>query len=103
MELMVHSQDTCRGIMEYQPRGQEADLWGFLVNLERRGFETAWGPPTDTDIAEHAARVVAVEDLKRQLARVKPRFGHTTKCCIINISKGNKYNACYIHSECPLF
>ena len=88
--------------MEYQPQGREADLWGFLVNLERRGFGTVWGPPTDADIAEHAARVAAVEDLKRQLARVKPRFRRTTKCCIISIGKGNKYNACCIHSEHPL-
>jgi hypothetical protein len=103
MELTVHSRDTHHGLAEYQPRGQEANLWGFLVNLERRGFGTAWGPPTDTDIAEHATRVAAVEDLKRQLARVKPRFGRTTKCCIINIGKGNKYNACCIHGERPLF
>ena len=71
--------------------------------MERRGFETVWGPPTDADIAEHAARVAAVEDLKRQLTRVKPRFGHTTKCCVINIGKGNKYNTYCIHSERPLF
>ena len=103
MELMVRSQDTCHGITEYEPRGREANLWGFLVNLEPRGFESVWGPPTDTDIAEHATRVAAVEDLKRQLARVEPRFGCTTKCCIINIGKGNKYNACCIHSKCPLF
>ena len=62
-----------------------------------------WGPPTDADIAEHAATLAAVEDLKRQLARVKPRFGRTTKCCVINIGKGSKYNACCIHSERPLF
>ena len=103
MELTVCSQDTCRGLAEYQPRGREADLWGFLVNLERRGFGTTWGPPTDTDTAEHAARVAVVEDLKRQLARVKPRFRCTTKCCIINIGKGNKYNACCIHGKHPLF
>ena len=103
MELTVRSQDTRRGITEYQPRGREADLWGFLVNLEQRGFRTARGPPTDVDTAEHAVRVTAVEDLKRQLARVKPRFGCTTKCCVINIGKGNKYNACCIHSERPLF
>ena len=89
--------------MEYQPQGREADLWGFLVNLERRGFGTVWGPPTDADIAEHATRVAAVEDLKRQLARVKPYFGCTTKCCVINIGRGNKYNACCIHGKCPLF
>ena len=62
-----------------------------------------WGPPTDADIAEHAARVAAVEDLKRQLTRVKPQFGCITKCCVINIGKGNKYNTCCIHGECPLF
>ena len=72
MELTIHGQDTRRGLTEYQPQGREADLWGFLVNLEQGGFETAWGPPTDTDTTEHAARVVAVEDLKRQLAQVKP-------------------------------
>ena len=62
-----------------------------------------WGPPTDTDTTEHAARVAAVEDLKRQLAQVKPRFGCTTKCCVINIGKGSKYNGCCIHGEHPLF
>jgi hypothetical protein len=103
MELTVCSQDTCRGVTEYQPRGREADLWGFLVNLEWRGFGTVWGPPRDTDIAEQATRVAAVKDLKRQLARVKPRFRRTTKCCIINIGKGNKYNTCCIHGERPLF
>ena len=72
MELTVRSQDTCCGLAEYQPQGREADLWGFLVNLEWRGFGTAWGPPTDADTAEHTARVAVAEDLKRQLARVKP-------------------------------
>ena len=103
MELTVHSQDTCHGLTKYQPRGREANLWGFLVNLKRRGFGTMWGPPTDTDTVEHAARVVAVEDLKRQLTQVKPRFRRTTKCCVINMGKGSKYNGCCIHSECPLF
>ena len=72
MELTIHGQDTHRGLVEYQPWGREANLWGFLVNLERGGFETVWGPPMDTDTIEHAARVAAVEDLKRQLAQVKP-------------------------------
>ena len=103
MELTICGQDTCRGLTEYQSRGREADLWGFLVNLERGGFETAWGPPTDTDTTEHTARVAAVEDLKRQLALVKPRFGCTTKCCVINMGKGSKYNGCCIYGECPLF
>ena len=103
MELTVCSQDTHHGLTEYQPQGREADLWGFLVNLEQRGFRTAWGPPTDADIAAQTTRVAAVEDLKRQLARVKPRFGRTTKCCVINIGKGNKYNACCIHGKRPLF
>jgi hypothetical protein len=103
MELTIRSQDTRHGLTEYQSRGQEADLWGFLVNLERGGFETTWGPPMDTDTTEHAARVAAVEDLKRQLAQVKPRFGRTTKCCVINMGKGSKYNGCCIHGKCPLF
>ena len=103
MELTIHSQDTHYGLVEYQPRGREADLWGLLVNLECRGFGTAWGPPTNTDTTEYAARVAAVEDLKRQLTRVKPRFGRTTKCCIINMGKCSKYNGCCIHGECPLF
>ena len=103
MELTIHGQDTCRGLTEYQSRGREADLWGFLVNLERGGFETVWGPPMDTDTTEHAARVAAVEDLKRQLAQVKPRFRRTTKCCVINMGKGSKYNGCCIHGEHPLF
>ena len=72
MELTIHGQDTCRGLAEYQSWGREANLWGFLVNLEQGGFETAWGPPMDTDVTEHAARVAAIEDLKRQLAQVKP-------------------------------
>ena len=72
MELTIHGQDTRHGLAEYQPWGREANLWGFLVNLERGGFETVWGPPMDTDTIEHAARVAAVEDLKRQLAQVKP-------------------------------
>ena len=33
MELTVCSQDTHHRLAEYQPRGREADLWGFLVNL----------------------------------------------------------------------
>ena len=90
MELTVCSQDTHLELMEYQPRGQEADLWGFLVNLKWRGFGTMWGPPTDADTAEHATRVAAVEDLKRQLANVKPQFRCTTKCCVINM--GNQRN-----------
>ena len=103
MELTICSQDTHHGLVEYQPRGREANLWGFLVNLEWRGFETMWGPPADTDTAEHAAKVVAVEDLKRQLTQVKPRFRHTTRCCVINMGKGSKYNGCCIHGEHPLF
>ena len=87
MELTIRGQDTCRGLAKYQPRGQEAHLWGFLVNLEHRGFETAWGPSMDADVAEHTTRVVVVEDLKRQLTSIKPRFGRTTKCCIINMGK----------------
>ena len=62
-----------------------------------------WGPPTDADIAEHTARVVVVKDLKRQLSIIKLQFGCTTKCCIINMGKGSKYNGCCIHGEHPLF
>ena len=72
MELTVCSQDICHRLMECQPQGREADLWGFLDNLEHRGFGTTWGPPTDADAAEHTIRVAVVEDLKRQLAQVKP-------------------------------
>src|SRR6267142_592454 len=90
-ELTIHNQDAGCGPLEYQPRDCEADLWGFLVNLERRGFGTAWGPPTATDITEHTARVAVVERLKRQVSGLKPQLGRTTNCCIINIGKGNKY------------
>jgi len=103
MELRIGGQDTHCGLVEYQPKGREADLWGFLVNLEHRGFKTAWGSPTITDITEHAARVAAVEDLKRQASKLKPQFGRTTQCCVINIGKGSKYNARCIHGERPLF
>src|SRR6267142_4732517 len=102
-ELRIHNQDTGRGPPEYQPRDREANLWGFLVNLEHRGFGTAWGPPTATDITEHTARAAVVERLKKQVSGLKPQLGHTTKCCIINIGKGNKYNAICTHGECPLF
>jgi hypothetical protein len=57
----------------------------------------------DTDTAEHTARVAAVEDFKRQLAQVKPQFGRTTKCYVINMGKGSKYNGCCIYDERPLF
>src|SRR6267142_2155048 len=92
-----------RKYTEYQPRGREADLWGLLVSLERGGIKTVWGSPNTTDAAEHAARVAAVKGLKRQLDELKPRFGRTTKCCIINIGKGSKYNASCIHGKRPLF
>ena len=62
-----------------------------------------WGPPTDADATEHATRVVAVKDLKRQLGGIRSQFRCTTKCCIINMGKGSKYNSCWIHGECPLF
>ena len=103
MELRIHNRDTYQGFTEYQPRGQEADLWGLLVSLERRGFKTVWGSPNATDATEHTTRVAAVEGLKRQLNELKPRFGCTTKCCIINIGKGSKYNVSCIHGEHPLF
>src|SRR5882672_803139 len=102
-ELTIHNQDAGCGPPEYQPQDREADLWGFLVNLERQGFGTAWEPPTATDITEHAARVVVVERLKRQVSGLKPQLGRTTKCCVINIRKGNKYNAVCTHGERPLF
>src|SRR6267142_1751316 len=102
MELRIRDLPH-RGFTEYQPRGREADLWGLLVSLERGGFKTVWGSPNAADAAEHATRVVAVEGLKRQLHKLKPRFGRTTKCCVINIGKGSKYNASCIHGECPLF
>jgi len=47
--------------------------------------------------------VAAVEDLKRQVSKLKPQFGRTTQCCIINIGKGSKYNARCVHGEHPLF
>jgi len=103
MELRIRDRNTHQGFTEYQPRGREADLWGLLVSLERGGFKTVWGSPNATDAAEHTARVVAVEGLKRQLDELKPRFGRTIKCCVINIGKGNKYNASCIHGERPLF
>jgi len=89
--------------MEYQPRGREADLWGLLVSLECGGIKTVWGSPNTTNAKEHAARVAAVEGLKRQLDKLKPQFRRTTKCCVINIGKGSKYNASCIHGERPLF
>src|SRR6267142_2771998 len=103
MELTIHNQDAGCGPPEYQPRDREADLWGFLVNLERRGFGTAWGPPTVTEITEHTASLAVVEHLKRQVSGLKPQLGRTTNCCVINIRKGNKYNAVCIHGEHPLF
>jgi len=45
---------------EYQPVGREADLWGYLVNLERTGYDVMWGPLMNQDIAEHEERVRAV-------------------------------------------
>src|SRR6266850_2907677 len=103
MELRIYNQDTGRGPSEYQPQDCEADLWGFLVNLECRGFGTTWGPPTATDITEHTTRAAVVEHLKRQVGGLKPQLGHTTKCCVINIGKGNKYNTICTHGKCPLF
>ena len=34
IELTIRDQDTRRELVEYQPQGREADLWGLLVNLE---------------------------------------------------------------------
>src|SRR6267142_504919 len=48
---------------EYRSVGREADLWGYLVNLERTGFNVMWGPPMNTDIREHEERVRAVRRL----------------------------------------
>jgi len=45
---------------EYQPVGHEADLWGYLVNLEWTGYNVMWGLLTDTDIREHEERVQAI-------------------------------------------
>jgi len=45
---------------EYRPVGQEADLWGYLINLEQTGYDIMWGLPMDTDIKEHEERVRAV-------------------------------------------
>jgi len=45
---------------EYRPVGREADLWGYLVNLERTGYDVMWGPLMEVDIAKHEQRVRAV-------------------------------------------
>jgi len=70
---------------EYRPVGREADLWGYLVNLERTGYNVMWGPPMEVDIAKHKQRVRDVQRLGELIDRVPLKFGHTTKCCIIHI------------------
>jgi len=88
---------------EYRPVGREADLWGYLVNLEQTGYDIMWGPPTDTDIKEHEERVRAVRRLGGLIDKVPLKFGCTTKCCIIYVGRGSKFNTCCIHGESPLF
>jgi len=83
--------------------GREADLWGYLVNLERTGYDVMWGPPTNQDIAEHEERVRAVRRLGGLIDRVPLIFGCTTKCCIIHVGRGTKFNTRCIHGERPLF
>ena len=87
----------------YQPRGREADLWGYLVNLEKTGYDVMWGPPTEKDIAEHYERVRAVRRLGGLVNRVSLKFGHMTKCCVIYVGRGSKFNTRCIHGEAPLF
>jgi len=70
---------------EYKPVGQEADLWGYLVNLEQTGYNIMWGPPTNTDIKEHEERVRAVQRLGGLIDKVTLKFGCATKCCVIYV------------------
>jgi len=88
---------------KYQPRGQEADLWGYLVNLEKTGYDVMWEPPTNMDIQEHDERVMAVRQLGGLINRVSLKFGCTTKCCVIYVGQGNKFNTRCIHGEQPIF
>ena len=62
-----------------------------------------WGLPMNMDIREHEERVRAVRRLGRLIDRVPLKFGCTTKCCIIHVGQGSKFNTCCIHGEHPLF
>jgi hypothetical protein len=88
---------------EYKPKGREADLWGYLVNLEHTGFELVWEPPTEKEQEEHWARVAAVKHIGTLIDQVRLQFGRATKCCVIQVGKGNKYNTRCIHGEAPFF
>jgi hypothetical protein len=88
---------------EYKPINREADLWGFLVTLEQAGFELGWGQPTKEEIAEHSAIIMAIQELQTRLEKPNMQFGRATKCCVIQVGKGNKYNTRCIHGERPFF
>jgi len=102
-QLTFHYAGTYHMHNEYRPVGREADLWGYLVNLEWTGYDIMWGPLTDTDIKEHEKRVRAVQRLEGLIDRVPLKFGHTTKCCVIHVGRGSKFNTHCIHGERPLF
>jgi len=88
---------------KYQPKGCEADLWDYLVNLEQTGYNVMWGPPMNEDIQEHEERVRAVQRLGELINRVPLKFGCTTMCCVIHVGQGSKFNTCCVHGEPPLF
>src|SRR6267142_4141786 len=102
-QLTFHYAGVYRMHNEYRPVGREADLWGYLVNLERTGYDVMWGPPTNQDIAEHEERVRAVKRLGRLIDKVPLKFGCTTRCCVIHVGCGSKFNTRCIHGERPLF
>jgi hypothetical protein len=60
---------------EYKPWGCEADLWGYLVNLEQTGFELVWGPPMEEEQEEHHERVAAVLWVERLIHQTRLQFG----------------------------
>jgi len=57
----------------------------------------------DVEVTEHEQRVRAVQRLGRLIDKVSLKFGHATKCCVIHVGQGSKFNTCYVHGKPPLF
>jgi hypothetical protein len=62
-----------------------------------------WGPPTEEEQEEHRERVRVVLWVKRLIHQTRLQFGQATKCCVIHVGQGKKYNTRCVHGKAPFF